>query len=88
MTGFPSARFIALSTSETDDMAANLCGQEIVYIRVILREFGLSQSQPTLVYEDNLACIATSINAVRRKYSHRIDIRKTLPTRAVLERYR
>jgi hypothetical protein len=67
---------VALSTSEAEYMAASLCGQEIVYIRAILRDFGLSQSQPTLVYEDNLACIAMSINPVCRKYSRHIDIRK------------
>ena len=61
-------------------MAASLCGQEMVYIRAILRDFGASQSQPTLVYEDHLACrlhralIATSTNPVRRKYSRHIDI--------------
>jgi hypothetical protein len=73
-TGFPRDR--SLSTSEAEYMAASLCGQKIVYIRAILRDFGLSQSQPTLVYEDNLACIAMSINPVRRKYSRHIDIRK------------
>ena len=33
---------VALSTSEVEYMAACLCGQEIVYIRVILRDLGLS----------------------------------------------
>ena len=46
-------------------------------IRAILRgDFDLSQSQPTLVYEDNLAHIAMSIDPVRRKYSRLIDIRQ------------
>jgi hypothetical protein len=67
---------VALSTSEAEYMAASHCGQEIVYIRAVLRDFGLSQSQPTLVHEENLACIAKSINPVRRKYSRHIDIRK------------
>jgi len=34
---------VALSTSEEEHMAASLCGQEIVYIRAILPDFGLSQ---------------------------------------------
>ena len=49
---------VALSTSEAEYMPASLCGQEVVYIRAILRDFGVVQTQPTLVYEDNLACIA------------------------------
>ena len=67
---------VALSTSEAEYMAASLCGQEVVYIRAILRDFGVQQNQPTLVYEDNLACIAMSVNPVRRKHSRHIDIRR------------
>jgi hypothetical protein len=43
---------VALSTSEAEYMAASLCGQEVVYIRSILRDFGVTQTQPKLVYED------------------------------------
>ena len=64
---------MVLSASEVEYMEASLCGQEIVYIRVILRDFGVSQSQLTLVYQDNLACITMSINPVRCKYSRHID---------------
>ena len=67
---------VALSTSEAEYMAASLCGQEVVYIRAILRDFGVQQTQPTLIYEDNLACIAMSVNPVRRKHSRHIDIRR------------
>jgi hypothetical protein len=42
---------VALSTSEAEYMAASLCGQEVVYIRAILRDFGVTQTQPTLIYE-------------------------------------
>ena len=65
---------VALFSSEAEYIGPCLCGQEIVYIRAILRDFGVSQSQPTLVYEDNFACIAMSINSVRRKYSRHIDV--------------
>ena len=44
-------------------MAASLCGQEVVYIRAILRDFGVPQSEHTVMYEDNLACIAMSSNS-------------------------
>jgi hypothetical protein len=66
---------VTLSTSEVEYMDVNLCGQEVVYIRDILRDFGVQQNQPTLVYEDNLACIAMSVNPVCRKHSRHIDIR-------------
>jgi hypothetical protein len=61
---------VALSTLDAEYMAVSLCGQEVVYIRAILRDFGVTQTQLTIVYEDNLACIAVSINPV-----HHIDIR-------------
>ena len=57
-------------------MAASHRGPEIVCRRTNVRALGLSQSTPTLVYDDNLACIAMSTNAVWRKYSRHIDIRQ------------
>ena len=48
--------------------------QEVPYLREILLDFHQPQTSPTTVYEDNLACIAMSENAVRRKYSRHIDI--------------
>jgi len=66
---------ISLSTSEAEYVAASQCGQEVVYLREILRDFGFIPIGPTQVYEDNLACVAMSENPVRRKYSRHIDIR-------------
>ena len=64
---FLSARlsgFVHFGSRILGGQEASLCGQEIVYIRAILRDFGLSQSHPTPVYEDNLAYIPMSINPV------------------------
>jgi len=38
--------------------------------------FEVSQTKATLLYEDNLACVAMSENPVRRKFSRHIDILK------------
>ena len=67
---------VSLSTSEAEYVAASQCGQEVVYLREILRDFGFTPTAPTSVYEDNLACVAMSENPVRRKYSRHIDIRR------------
>ena len=68
---------MVLSTSEGEYIVSSLSKQEIVYIHVILHDFDLSQSQDTLVYEDNLAYIVMCINPVcRHKYSRHIDIWK------------
>ena len=66
---------VSLSTSEAEYVAASQCGQEVLYLREILRDFGFVQTIPTEVYEDNLACVAMSENPVRRKFSRHIDIR-------------
>ena len=66
---------MSLSTSETEYVAASQCGQEVLYLREILRDFGFAQAAPTQVYEDNLACVAMSENPVRRKFSQHIDVR-------------
>ena len=67
---------MSLSTTEAEFVAASQRAQEVLYLREILRDFHETQQSPTLVYEDNLACIAMSGNAVRRKYSRHIDIRR------------
>ena len=66
---------VSLSTSEAEYVAASQCGQEALYLREILRDFGFTQAAPTEVYEDNLACVAMSEKPVRRKFSRHIDIR-------------
>jgi hypothetical protein len=67
---------VSLSTYEAEYVAASQCGQEVVYLREILHDFGFTPTGPTRVYEDNLACVAMSENPVRRKYSRHIDIRR------------
>jgi hypothetical protein len=67
---------VSLSTSEAEYVAASNCGQEVYYMREILRDFGYTQTAPTHIYEDNLACVAMSENPVRRKFSRHIDIRR------------
>ena len=49
-------------------LANVVIGQEVLYLREILRDFFVPQLQPTCIYEDNLACIAMFENPVRRKY--------------------
>ena len=43
--------------------------QEAIYMCETLAAFGYFQTKATLLYEDNLACIAMSENPVRQKFS-------------------
>ena len=73
-----------LSTSEAEFVAASRAGQEAIYLRETLTDFGYSQFKATLLYEDNLACIAMSENPVRRKFSRHIDIKQYFVRELVL----
>jgi len=67
---------VSLSTSEADFVAASQAGQEALYLRETLKDFGYQQQNETEMYEDNLACVSMSENPVRRKFSRHIDIRR------------
>jgi len=67
---------VSLSTSEAKFVAASQAGQEALYLRETLKNFGYQQNTATEIYEDNLACVAMSENPVRRKFSRHIEIRR------------
>ena len=67
---------VSLSSAESEFIAASQCGQEVVYLREILKGFGAEQENCTRVFEDNQACIAMSENTVHRERSRHIDVRK------------
>ena len=45
---------VSLSTSEAEFVATSQAGQEAICLRETLTDFGFSQTQATLLYEDNL----------------------------------
>jgi len=67
---------VSLSTSQAEFVAASQAGQEALYLRETLKDFGYQKQNATEIYEDNLACVAMSENPVRRKFSRHIDIRR------------
>jgi hypothetical protein len=67
---------VTLSSAEAEYVAASMCGQEVVYLRAMLRGFGLEQKAATEIWEDNAACIQISENPVNRKFTRHIDVRR------------
>ena len=67
---------VSLSTSEAEFVATRQPGQEVIYLRETLTDFGFSQTKTILLYEDNLACVVMSENPVRVKFCCHIDICK------------
>ena len=67
---------VTLSSAEAEFVAASICAQEVIYVRSLLEGFGVKQSGPTHIYEDNQSCIAMSHNPVKPDRSRHIDTRK------------
>ena len=64
-----------LSSAEAEFVEASVCGQEVIYLRNLLRDLGYAQTEPTLVYEDNAACILMSENPAHPDRARHIDTR-------------
>jgi len=67
---------VSLCTSEAEFVVASQAGQEALYLRETLKDFGYQQTTTIEIYEDNLACVAISENPVRRKFLRHINIRR------------
>eukprot|EP00961_Rhodomonas_salina_P145526 1958452-Rhodomonas_salina.3 len=64
---------VALSSSEAKFYAASAACCDVAYFRMILEQLGIPQTQPTIVFEDNWACIHLSRNAVLHHKSKHIN---------------
>jgi hypothetical protein len=69
-------RSTAQSTAEAEYMAAADAANEAIWLRLLLKEIGFAQTEHTLLYEDNRACIkiAEANNSSRGRVKH-IDVR-------------
>jgi hypothetical protein len=64
---------VSLSTDESEWYAASEAGKELLYLRIIMREFGFPQLGPMYLYEDSRAVIAMAENPSNRKGARPID---------------
>ena len=62
-------------SSEAEFVAASQAGQEVVYLRALLRGFGYSQKGATEIWEDNASCIMMSENPTNRDRSRHVDVK-------------
>jgi hypothetical protein len=58
---------VSLSTDESEWYAASETGKKLLYLRIIMREFGFPQLGPMYLYEDSRAVIAMAENPSNRK---------------------
>jgi len=66
---------VAMSTAEAELIAASRAAQEAMYLRILLRDLGCEQINPTLIFEDNQACIAMSKEGANAERGRHIDRR-------------
>lgn len=66
---------VALISSDAEFYAALNCTCYISYMRIIMGQFGFDQQEPTIIFEDNWACIYLSKNSVLYHKSKHINVR-------------
>ncbi len=66
---------MTLSSSEEEFVAVSQVGQEVVYLRTLLRGFGYPQVKSTEIWEDNASCIMMSENPTNRDRSRYVDVK-------------
>jgi hypothetical protein len=57
---------VTLSSSEAEFVTTSQDGQEVVYLRELLKGFGHPQKRSTEIWEDNTSCIMMSENLTNR----------------------
>ena len=75
-----------LSTAESEWYAASEAGKELLYLRIIMREFGFPQLGPMHLYEDSRAFITMTENPSNRKGVRHIDSREHFVDQLVKDR--
>ena len=66
---------VALSTMESEFMAACAAAQESVWLMQLLTEFGTKFNHPINIYEDNKACIDYTKNSTSHQRTKHISVR-------------
>jgi hypothetical protein len=66
---------VTMSTCESEYVAASKCVNGIKALDKVLTWFGLKKENPTIMHEDNSACIAVAANPVHKARTRHIAIR-------------
>ena len=77
---------VSLSTAESEWYAASEAGKELLYLRIIMRDFGFLQQGPSYLYEDSRAVICMAENPSNRKGARHIDTREHFVDQLVKDR--
>ena len=66
---------VALSTMESEYMAACAAMQELIYLRLMMVDIGLPPPGPTILHQDNQSAIGLERDSISNKRSKHINVR-------------
>mmetsp|Transcript_30938 Transcript_30938/g.64147 ORF Transcript_30938/g.64147 Transcript_30938/m.64147 type:complete len:333 (+) Transcript_30938:1777-2775(+) len=66
---------VALSSAEAEYYAASVAGTDVSYLRLLCSDLGYTQGAPTILFEDNMACIYMSQSSAMYHKARHIDTR-------------
>ena len=69
---------VALSTAEAEYYGLGAAAQDTIHLRELLRTMGCPQEEPTVLHEDNQACIALATNPLTNKKTRHIQVKHHL----------
>ena len=66
---------VALSTAESEYVALGEAAREALYLRMLLKDLGLEQTEPTVIFEDNVACEKLTKHNIQHSRTKHIEIK-------------
>ena len=68
-------KIVATSTAESEYYSLGTACQDAIFLRELLSTVDLQQEHPTLIYEDNTACLAIASNPITSKKARHIKVK-------------
>jgi KUP system potassium uptake protein len=66
---------VSISSTEAEYYALSEAIKEVLWVRQVLNEIGLSLNRPTTVYQDNRSTIAIALNPIQHQRVKHMDVR-------------
>ena len=66
---------VTLSTVEAECVSRSFTAQDVIWLRTLLQELGVSQTLPSTIFEDNKGSIALDEGVKFSRKSKHIDVR-------------
>ena len=68
-------KVVSTSTAEAEYYSLGTAGQDAMFLRELMSTVDLQQTAPTIIYEDNTACLAIANNPITSKRARHIKVK-------------